>query len=175
MLPVFYLRLRILLVKDPIAGSQDAIGIVFPGFAKSDYSGNYWPDRITHERNHDIAEFVDNHIKLVPLGPRAPGYDVLSDTHINVRGARSLAAAAARCWEALLDRDLLRFGAAVTASFQAQVAMFPHMADSSVRRTLRKYKEVSYGWKLCGAGGGGYIMLVTDTDVDDGIPIIVRR
>ena len=161
--------------KEPIAGSQDAIGIVFPGFAKSDYSGNYWPDRITHERNHEVAEFIDDHIRLVPLGPRDGQYDVLSETNIDARGARTLATAAARCWEALLDRDLWRFGAAVTASFEAQIEMFPNMTDSSIRSSLRRYMDVSYGWKLCGSGGGGYIMLVTKADADDGIPIVVRR
>lgn len=29
-----------------ISGSQDAIGIVFPGLSKSDYDGEYWPHKI---------------------------------------------------------------------------------------------------------------------------------
>ena len=126
--------------KEPIAGSQDAIGIAFPGFAKSDYSGSYWPDRVTHKRDASVAQFVDDHIRLVPLGPRAGEYDVLSDTDIDAAGARRLAVAADRCWEALLDRNLSGFGAAVRASFDAQIAMFPHMVNGDIRRTLRQYE-----------------------------------
>lgn len=31
-----------------VSGSQDAIGIVFPGLARAHYTGSYWPDCIDH-------------------------------------------------------------------------------------------------------------------------------
>ena len=160
--------------KEAVAGSQDAIGIAFPGFARSEYAGKYWPKRIIHRRDKSVAQFVDKHIRLVPLGPRCGEYDVLSGTKIDRAGARKLAVAADRCWDALLDRDLREFGVAVGASFDAQIAMFPNMVNASIWRSLRKYDGCSYGWKLCGAGGGGYIMLVTDGDVEGGVRITVR-
>lgn len=161
--------------KEPIAGSQDAIGIAFPGFAKCDYSGGYWPHRITHKRDESMAQFVDDHVRLVPLGPRIDDYDVLSRTNVNAAGVGRLAVAAERCWEALIDRNMSAFGAAVRASFEAQTVMFPRMVNRSIQQYLRKYETISYGCKLCGAGGGGYLMLVTDGDVENGIPVVVRR
>ena len=161
--------------KRPIAGSQDAIGLTFPGFAKSHYAGHYWPERIVHERGDDAAQFIDRHIRLVPLGPRDGRFDVLADTNIDAGAARRLAAAADRCWQALLDRNLPAFGAAVRASFEAQVAMFPNMTNDSVRHAIAGHARTAYGWKLCGAGGGGYVMLVTDGGVEHGIPVVVRR
>jgi len=31
-----------------ISGAQDTIGLIFPGLARSDYDGNYWPHYIEH-------------------------------------------------------------------------------------------------------------------------------
>ena len=161
--------------KEPIAGSQDAIGLAFPGFAKSEYAGRYWPDRIIHKRGDDVSQFIDDHVRLVPLGPRGGGFDVLANTRIDAGGARRLADAADRCWRALLDRNLPAFGAAVRASFEAQVAMFPNMTNDSVRQAIASYAQTSHGWTLSGAGGGGYLMLVTEKDATHGIRIVVRR
>lgn len=161
--------------KEPIAGSQDAIGLAFPGFAKSEYDGRYWPDRIIHKRGDAISQFIEDHVRLAPLGPRGGGYDVLANTRIDAGGARRLADAADRCWRALLDRDLPAFGAAVRASFEAQVAMFPNMTNDSVRQAIASHAPTSHGWKLCGAGGGGYVMLVTEKDAAHGIRVVVRR
>lgn len=160
--------------KRPVAGAQDAIGIAFPGFAKSEFSGGYWPDRIAHRRDADVGRFVEDHVRLVALGPRVGGYDVLADTRIDTDGVRRLALAADDCWAKLLSRDLAGFGPAVKDSFDAQVRMFPHMVNREVRSLLTEYESCSYGWKICGAGGGGYVMLVTDGDVENGIAIKVR-
>ena len=161
--------------KSPVSGSQDAIGIAYPGFAKSEYDGGYWPRRISHRRDHEMADFVEQYIRLVSLGPRAPGYDVLSDTRIDYDNVRALAEAAEQCWEALLSRDLSGFGSAVSGSFEAQVALFPRMVDPEIVSAIDAYRSDVYGWKLCGAGGGGYLMIVTDRDVDGGTSIRVRR
>ena len=41
--------------------------------------------------------------------------------------------------------------------------MFPNMMNDSVVELIDKYKELALGWKLSGAGGGGYLILVADT------------
>ena len=44
--------------KKEISGSQDSIGIVFPGMNKANYSGEYWPDSIescNDNRNFGLA------------------------------------------------------------------------------------------------------------------------
>jgi cytidyltransferase-like protein len=54
-----------------ISGSQDAIGLVFPGLAKANYSGEYWPDSIEHVQDELALQFVENALYLVTLGPAA--------------------------------------------------------------------------------------------------------
>jgi len=158
-----------------ISGSQDSIGIVYPGLNRLHYTGGYWPARIDSVNDDAVLSFVEEHLQLVPLGPRQDGYSVLSDTRIDAAGAKALADAADACWNAILAQDAAAFGAAFTASFDAQVAMFPHMVDDGIRATIAAHADHALGWKLSGAGGGGYLILVRREDLPGALRIKIRR
>jgi glycerol-3-phosphate cytidylyltransferase-like family protein len=158
-----------------IAGSQDSIGIVMPGLNKLEYSGEYWPVSISSVHDEDILVWLENHLHLVTLEPRGNGYDVLENTKIDYSSAKALADAANCCWNAILQKDLNRFGKYFTDSFEAQIAMFPNMVDEFILKAIDKYKDQACGWKLSGAGGGGYIILVSEKQIDGAIKIKIRR
>lgn len=160
--------------KSAISGSQDSIGIVFPGVAMSVYAGGFWPDLIVHKSDARIVQFINNHVRLIGLGPRDESFDVLAEKRISKPLVSSLSEAARNCWSALIDCNLERFGAAVRASFESQIKIFPRMQTASCRQAIQKFSQSSYGWKLCGAGGGGYLMLVTDQEVSGSVRISVR-
>jgi glycerol-3-phosphate cytidylyltransferase-like family protein len=160
---------------EEISGAQDTIGIVFPGLAKSNYAGSYWPDSIDQDQSEESLRFVEELLYLVPLGPRHAEFDVLGDTRITPEGARRLAEAAEACWAAIGARDAARFGAAVRASLEAQVAMFPDMMTGAIGSLIGQYRRAALGWKLSGAGGGGYLILVADRPIDHGFKICARR
>lgn len=158
-----------------VSGSQDSIGIVFPGLNRSHYMGGYWPTHIESVNDEDVLTFIEDHLQLVPLGPRREGYSVLSDTRIDASGAAALAKAADDCWTALKACDAPRFGEAFRRSFEAQVAMFPQMADDDIRAVIAEHASGSLGWKLSGAGGGGYLILVRREDLPGALRIKIRR
>lgn len=157
-----------------ISGAQDTIGIVFPGLARSDYDGEYWPHHIEHVTDEDTLQFVQDHVFLAPLGPRAQNFAVLSNTHIDSSNAQRLAEAADACWDAIMRRDLSGFGTAVRESFEAQIAMFPNMCTSIVRELVDFYQGKASGWKLSGAGGGGYLVVIACTTHAQEIHCCVR-
>lgn len=158
-----------------ISGAQDTIGIVFPGLAKSYYEGKYWPARIDSVQDELTLQFIEKALYLVPLGPRESGFSVLSDTHITREGAKALAEATDSCWDAILNHDIRGFGRYFRASLEAQVAMFPHMMTPLVAKLIDRYRDEALGWKLSGAGGGGYLILVADHPIGDGFQITIRR
>jgi len=53
--------------------------------------------------------------------------------------------------------------------------MFPLMRNPQVEKLIAQYRDRALGWKLSGAGGGGYLILVTDQRVEPSIPIHIRR
>jgi cytidyltransferase-like protein len=158
-----------------ISGSQDAIGLVFPGLAYAYYNGGYWPEHIEHRMDESLLSFVENSLYLVSLGPRFSDYDVLSETVFNKDLAGALAKAADANWNAILRQDIHKFGQSLRDSFDAQVAMFPHMMNDRVAALVNEYRDRALGWKLSGAGGGGYLILVAERPVQGAIRVIARR
>ncbi len=159
-----------------ISGSQDSIGIVMPGVNRLDYeSGQYWPSEITKLTDRATLEFIEKHLWFITLSPRNNDFDVLSDTQLTMENAKALADAANDCWQAIVGKNLKAFGEAFRKSFEAQITMFPHMVNSSILEQLEEYKPMSLGWKLSGAGGGGYLVLVSDKPIPNAIQIRIRR
>jgi len=155
-----------------ISGSQDSIGIVFPGVNRLNYGKeNYWPDFIESETNKNILEFIEKHLYFITLSPRVGNFNVLSDTNINEANAKDLADAANGMWLALQNQNLKDFGKAMRESFEAQITMFPHMVNPHIIEILDSYKDKALGWKLSGAGGGGYLVLVSENPVPNAIQI----
>ena len=122
-----------------------------------------------------ILDFIENNLWIIPLSPRVSGYNVLENTNIDKEGAMRLAKATTDCWQALLKCDVNAWGAASSASFYAQIAMYPNMAPREVLDCIEHYKDRVKGFKITGAGGGGYLVLINDTPVENGLKIRIRR
>lgn len=158
-----------------ISGSQDAIGIVYPGLAKADYNGVYWPTKITSVQDEHVLSFIEESLYLIPLNPRQAGFHVLENTNITPAGAQALAEATEACWQGILARDVNSFGSSLRASFEAQVAMFPNMLTEGMLEQIEAYRGQALGWKVSGAGGGGYLILVADRPIENAVRISIRR
>jgi cytidyltransferase-like protein len=158
-----------------VAGSQDSIGIVFSGLNRANYAGSYWPQNIESQHDSAVLDWLESRLWLIALGPRTQDYDVLSDTRITPEGTRDLAAAADAAWAAALRCDAVAFGDAVRRSFEAQIAMFPRMVDADILQLVEQYRPHTLGHKLSGAGGGGYLVLVSEQPIASALQIKIRR
>lgn len=158
-----------------ISGSQDSIGLVFPGLAYAYYEGAYWPARIEHRLDEPLLHFVESSLQLVSLGPRFADYDVFANSIFDRQRAKALADATEGHWQAILDQDLVRFGITMREGFEAQVAMFPNMMNERVAALIDEYRDRALGWKLSGAGGGGYLILVSEISIPGAVRVIARR
>lgn len=156
-----------------ISGAQDSIGICVPGLCRHYYNNSYWPSKIETCNDEMTLRFLEDHLVMIPMAPRAKGCSVVENSNIVYDKVRALSQAADACWNAILARDLDAFAAAYKASFNAQTAMFPGMiepvykgnpdADNSyIRKTIDTYASMPgvLAWKMPGAGGGGYLALV---------------
>lgn len=145
-----------------ISGAQDAIGICVPGLCRHYYDNHFWPERLETCEDEDVLQWLERHLCLLPMDPRPAGCSVVKGMHITRKKVTALAAAADRCWEAIMQRRLDDFASAYLDSFHAQVAMFPAMIQGSVQTYIDRYSVLDdvLAWKMPGAGGGGYLACV---------------
>jgi len=150
-----------------VSGAQDSIGICVPGLCRHYYDNGFWPKEIETCEDEDILCWLENHLCMIPMEPRAIGCSVVEGKDITLPKVKALAKAADECWQAIMERNLDAFAKAYSDSFNAQVAMFPAMIQGTVQSYIDRYAADAdvLAWKMPGAGGGGYLaVVVKDTN-----------
>ncbi|WP_319481199.1 adenylyltransferase/cytidyltransferase family protein [uncultured Draconibacterium sp.] len=158
-----------------ISGAQDAIGICIPGLVRHYYDNAYWPKQFESVHDENILDWLEDHLFMVLLWPRPAGTDLLKETYINPENVKALADAADGAWQAILNKDLSEFSRYFKRSFEAQTTMFPAMLNQEIEKVIDSYKDQALAWKLAGAGGGGYMILVDDQQPKGSMKIKIRR
>jgi len=158
-----------------VSGSQDSIGITMPGINKFYYEkGEYWPSKFESVSDLKTINWLEDKISMVTLWPRPAVYNVLSETHISTQNVKKLTEAADLAWEGLNEMDLPKFAQGFRDSFSSQIRMFPKMMSPEIQKVIDQYKDKSLAWKLSGAGGGGYLILVSENRIQNSFKIKIR-
>ena len=158
-----------------VSGSQDSIGIAMPGINRFFYEkGQYWPSRFETISDPNILRWLEERLYMVTLWPRPSDFVVLENTDITPDNVRRLASAAELAWEGLTQMNIGRFTEGFAASFDAQVAMFPKMINDKISQVIDQHRETVLAWKLSGAGGGGYLILISENEIRNAIKVKIR-
>lgn len=158
-----------------VSGSQDSIGITMPGINKFHYEkGEYWPSKFETISDTGTLRWLEERLFMLTLWPRPENYQVLKNTHINTTNVRKLAEAAEVAWEGLKAKDIKVFTRGFNDSFNSQVRMFPDMMNSDIEKIIGQYRDTALAWKLSGAGGGGYLILISEKEIPNAFRIRIR-
>lgn len=158
-----------------ISGAQDAIGICMPGLVRHYYDKKYWPLAIESVHDDAVLDWLEDHLFMTLLWPRPAGTDLLQYTYIDKETVNKLTEASKEAWQAIQAMDLEAFSRCFSASFEAQTAMFPAMLNDDIIKVIDSYRDQALAWKLAGAGGGGYLILLADKQPKGTMRIKVRR
>ena len=158
-----------------VSGSQDSIGITMPGINKFYYDKEkYWPSKFETISDLQIIKWLEERLYMVTLWPRPIDFVVLRDTHINTPNVKKLTEAADLAWEGLTETNFSKFTRGFLDSFHAQITMFPKMINPEIEKVIEQYKDKALAWKLAGAGGGGYLILISEKEIPNAFKIKIR-
>jgi len=155
-----------------VSGSQDAIGLVYPGINRLYYNGAYWPAEINTLLDREAEAWLEDVIHLVPIGPRPDGYFPLAEQNLKPEWVRQLGQSGEDCWRAILNRDPLLLGRSLNDTLQAWKRTLPNTVPDPIM------EEVSRFDSCCGRGlsgcGGGFVVVVSEEPVESGMRIKVK-
>jgi hypothetical protein len=160
--------------KKYISGSQDHIGLLYPGINRLYYNGRYWPEQIESTTDKEICDWLSDVLWLVPLEPRPHGYDPLKIKHLEKPLIRELGESGKNCWEAILKKDVKGLGKAVKETLFSWKKILPLTVPDTVMTEMETKYFPNYAGAITSGSGGGYIIVVSDKMVWNAIKIKIR-
>ena len=164
------------------SGSQDMIGIVYPGVSRLDFDASVhdgiFPAHIESCRDEAVARWLERVIRVVPVAPRPDGYDPLSTKRLDPEWIRRLGRSGAACYEAILKMDAAALGQSMNESMRCWEALLPNVVrhpslSVDLMAVLQHYQAGSHGAMYSGCGGG-YLYVVTGDPVPGSFGVQVR-
>jgi hypothetical protein len=164
------------------SGSQDMIGLIYPGISRLDYDyqyqGGVFPRQI--ESNHDprLARWLEQILHVLPIAPRPEGYSPLGEKHLDPRWIGRLGQSGKNCYDAIIHRDLAALGASLNECMRCWETILPHTVQHPALnldlRGLLDYYQSRYAGAMYSGCGGGYLFVVSSTPVPGAFGVTVR-
>ncbi len=157
-----------------VAGSQDQLGLLLPGVNSLHYNGGYWPDKIQSSVDKDICDWLTDIIYMVPLKPRPDGYDPLKEMHLEKHLVKKLGEAGDSCWESILRKDIKGLGKSLSDTLISWKNILPLTVPDDILKEVETKYFSNYPGAITSGCGGGYIIVVSEKEVEGSIRIKVR-
>ena len=164
------------------SGSQDMIGLLYPGVSRLDYDynyeGGYFPCHIESNNDPDVAQWLEEMIYMVPVAPRPDGYNPLREKNLDPKWVERLGQSGKDCYNAIITKDTQGLGASMNECMICWETLLPHVVRHptihiDLMGILEHYQSKYIGAMYSGCGGG-YIYVVSDEPVPGALRVDVR-
>lgn len=164
------------------SGSQDMIGLIYPGINRLDYAadqkGGYFPAHIEPCQDPEVARWVEQRIYLLPVNQRPVGYNPLGVKNIEPTWVHKLGQSGRNCYDAIVARDLRKLGASMNECMACWEVLLPHTVQhSSITHdlcALLGWYQARYPGAMFSGCGGGYLLVVSEEPVPGGAHVKIR-
>jgi hypothetical protein len=164
------------------SGSQDMIGLVYPGVNRLDYDyrveGGVFPTHIESCNSRPVARWLERVLHLLPIEPRPPGYNPIGVKNLSPRWVARLGQSGRDCFAAIQRRDIEALGESLNLNMKCWEKLLPHtvrhpLITVDLMKLLRAYQR-QYAGAMYSGCGGGYLIVVSETPVPGALKVNVR-
>jgi hypothetical protein len=164
------------------SGSQDMIGLVYPGVNRLDYSfkadGGVFPVHIESCNSPKVARWLEKVLHLIPVEPRPNGYSPLGKKNLEPKWVAKLGQSGQDCYDAIVKMNAKALGASFNLNMKCWETLLPHVVRHPLLRPdlmplLKAYQKQYMGAMYSGCGGG-YLIVVSNEPVPGAFKVNVR-
>lgn len=164
------------------SGSQDMIGLIYPGINRLDYDfnvhGGVFPAHIESCTTAKVKRWLSEVLYLVPVEPRPKGYSPLGMKNFEPKWVAKLGQSGRDCYDAIVKMDAKALGASFNLNMKCWETLMPHIVRHPLLREdlmplLAAYQRQYLGAMYSGCGGG-YLIVVSNKPVPGGARVNVR-
>jgi hypothetical protein len=164
------------------SGSQDMIGLIYPGINRLDYdfaaNGGVFPAHIESLNHARVAHWLEQVIHVLPVAPRPEGYNPLGEKHLDPEWIARLGQSGRDCYDAIRRMDLAALGASLNDCMMCWEKLLPHTVRHptikvDLEALLRIYQRRYPGAMYSGCGGG-YLFVASKEPVPGAFQVKVR-
>lgn len=164
------------------SGSQDMIGLVYPGINRLDYdfsaNGGVFPTHIESLNAARNARWLENVLHLLPVEPRPEGYNPLGVKRLDPKWVARLGQSGRDCFEAIRRTDLKALGTSLNLNMKCWETLLPHVVRHPLIKVdlmgLLKAYQRRYSGAMYSGCGGGYLIVASDEPVPGSFKVNVR-
>ena len=164
------------------SGSQDMIGLIYPGVSRLDYDaahqGGYFPAHVESNCDRDIVRWLEGVLQLIPINQRPEGYNPLGVKNLDPQWIDRLSQTGRSCFEAILQRDVQALGESMNLCMQCWETILPHtVRHPTIRIDLKAILadfQSRYPGAMYSGCGGGYLIVASKQDVPGALRVKVR-
>jgi len=164
------------------SGSQDMIGLVYPGVNRLDYDfkihGGVFPSHVESCNRPKVARWLSEILYLIPVEPRPDGYGPLGIKNLEPKRVAQLGQSGRDCYAAIVKMDAKKLGASLNLTMKCWETLLPHVVRHPLLRVdlmpiLQAYQRQYLGAMYSGCGGG-YLIVVSEKPVPGAFQVNVR-
>jgi hypothetical protein len=164
------------------SGSQDMVGLIYPGINRLDYdfaaNGGVFPSHIESLNNARIARWLEKVLQILPVEPRPAGYSPLGEKNLDPKWVARLGQSGRDCFDAIRRMDVQALGASLNLNMQCWATLLPQVLRHPLLQVdlvaLLKAYQRHYAGAMYSGCGGGYLIVASNQPVPGAFTVNVR-